>query len=150
MDDKIQLNVGKAVQNLYKKNTLANKLFIWCATLSNDASETSVERIMTAVATDRRSAIRLAKELEEAGCGRFISGRRGASSRFEWRYSRVSLGKVAAGEVGSNEPVSGEPVADPDEQTQVHELPLTIALAKVRLAESLGVRPEQIEILVRV
>lgn len=36
--------------------------------------------------------------LEELGCGRFVIGRRGQASRFEWAVNMISVAKAARGE----------------------------------------------------
>ncbi len=149
MNDDFQPVIVKAVQTLYERNPQAKKLFDWTASLKNDAAETSIERLISVLDISRKSAVALAQELEEAGCGRFIIGRKGARSRFEWRFSRVSLGQVAAGETEEIEPVSTNVATEAEEEAISDAKPLTIASAKALLALSLGVQPEQIEITVK-
>ncbi len=150
MLDDFQPNNVKAIQALYESDPNAKKLFDWTASLKKDAAETSLERLMSVLDISRKSAVTLAQELEEAGCGRFIVGRKGARSRFEWHYSRVSLGQVAAGETEEVEPVSDILATEAEEDAALSDAkPLTIASAKALLAQSLGVQPEQIEITVK-
>lgn len=150
MNDGFQPETVQAVQALCDVDADAKKLFEWTASLKNDAEETSVERLMSAVGISRISAVTLAKKLETAGCGRFVVGRKGARSRFKWAYSRVSLGKVAARETEEIEPVSTNLATDAEDDAALLDVkPLTIASAKELLALSLGVRSEQIEITVK-
>ena len=150
MTDDFQPATAQAIQALYEANPHAKKLFDWTASLKKDAAETSLERLTSVLDISRKSAVALAHELEEAGCGRFIVGRKGARSRFEWHYSRVSLGQVAAGETEEIEPVSNNLATEAEEEaTLSNEKPLTIASAKAFLAQSLGVKPEQIDITIK-
>jgi hypothetical protein len=150
MNDNFQHATIQAVQDLYETNTDAKKLFDWTASLQKDASETSLERLMNVLNISRKAAVSLAQELEKAGCGTFIVGRKGARSRFQWSFSRISLGQVAAGETEEIEPVSTDLTTEAEEEATLTDAkPLNIASAKALLASSLGVSPEQIEITVK-
>lgn len=153
MHDDFQPATVQAVRALYAADSLAKKLFDWTASLRKDATETSLERLISVLDISRKSAVELAQKLEGAGCGHFIVGRRGARSRFKWSYSRVSLGRVAAGETAEIEPVStnlATLATEAEEEAALSDAkPLTIASAKASLALSLGVQPEQIEITVK-
>jgi len=148
MSDYIEEETIKAVQKLYRTNANAKKLFDLTAGLKNDASETNIERMMSVIAVDRSSAIRLARELEGAGIGRFVTGRRGAQSRFVWKHSRVALGQAAKGAGDGSASVTEASIEHVSADVAVEGKPLTIASAKFLLAKSLGVLPEQIEITV--
>lgn len=76
-------------------------------------------------------------------------------SRFRWHYNAISLGRVASG--------ASDDLIDVDEGTESEAddeapapasvvgspLTLTIPQAKEALARTLGVKPEQIEIIVK-
>jgi hypothetical protein len=153
MNENIESETIKAAKKLYRNNPNAKKLFDWTAGLKNDASETTIDRVMVAIAVDRASAILLARELERAGIGRFVTGRRGAQSRFVWKLSRVALGQAAMGatEEGNAEPATSATatLGSPSTEAATNASPLTIAAAKSMLAKSFGVMPEQIEIIVK-
>ncbi|WP_124084904.1 hypothetical protein [Pseudogemmobacter humi] len=151
MNDDFQPDTVQAVQNLYEKNPNARKLFDWTASLKKDAAETTLERMVNVLGISRKSAVSLAHELGAAGCGRFIVGRKGAQSRFEWYYSRVSLGQVAAGETDEIDPVSCSLATEAEDEESLNgeEKPLTIVSAKTLLAKSLGISAEQIEIIIK-
>ncbi len=147
------INFGKstslAIQKLYKEDDDLRELFDWCATLKRDATETSVDTIASKLNISRKGALNIVRQLESAGCGEFLVGRRGGTSRFIWKYSRISLGKVASGEFSEIEGVQ-DPIEGDEEMTDVGNFgPMTIAKAKSMLADALGVKSEQIEIHVR-
>ena len=152
MNTTLTPDVAMAIRALYDENPHATRLFDWTASLERDADETTVERFMRKLEISRGEAISLARELEEAGCGEFIVGRKGWSSRFRWAYSRVSLGQVASGEAEELEEAS-DPISEEDEEAseprEGSERHLTIHEAKIRLAQSLGVEPSQISIEIR-
>ena len=148
MNDDFQPATVRAVQELYDQNPHAKQLFEWTASLQRDATATTIDRIVQVLRISRKAAVSLAKELKVAGCGEFIVGRRGSQSRFEWSYSRVSLGQVAVGETEEIEEVR-DPISEKEEKAlgpEGSEQLLTIPRAKVLLAKSLGLTPDQIEI----
>lgn len=148
MNDRPTPDVVRAIRSLYLVNPAATQLFDWTATLERDAYETTIDRISQKLQISRGAAIDLARDLETAGCGEFIVGRRGWSSRFRWAYSRVSLGLVASGEI--EEPTeASDPITETEEEASEalgSERHLTIPEAKERLARSLDVEPSQISI----
>lgn len=151
MNDDLQPATVQAVQALYDRNSNAKELFDWTASLQRDATATTIDRIAQVLDISRKSAVSLAQDLEEAGCGEFVVGRRGSPSRFEWSYSRVSLGQVAAGEADEIEDVC-DPISEKEEEALSSEHsaePMSISRAKVLLAKSLGVSTDQIEIQIR-
>ena len=150
MNDDVKPSTVQAVQTLYDQNLHAKQLFDWTASLQRDATATTIDRITQVQGISRKAAVSLAKELNGAGCGEFIVGRRGSPSRFEWSYSRVSLGQVAAGETEEIEKVRN-PISEKEEALGPEgsaQLP-TISSTKVLLAKSLGLNPDQIEIQIR-
>jgi hypothetical protein len=106
---------------------------------------------------DRRKAIELAKQFDRLGCGRYTIGRRGAPSRIEWAFSLKSIGQAAVGQASVLETLDPDLVADSadlaDLAKDVAASPesegLSIAEAKRRLALTLGINPEAIEITIR-
>lgn len=137
-------DVIKAIRELYNENPIAQQLFDINAERERDASSSSLDVISRKLEISRGDAVALARALEMAGCGEFKVGRRGASSRFEWSYSCIGLGKAAAGE-----PVTLEQAENPqndEEEVSSASGVLTIAQAKAALARSLGVSIDQIEI----
>ena len=148
MTDDFHVSIVQAVQALYKSNANAKQLFDWSATLKRDATATSLDRITQILSISHKAAVSLARELQEAGCGKFVVGRRGGESRFEWLYSRVSLGRVAAGKTDELNDVL-DPLPEAEEIASVAEEGLSIMKAKELLARSLGVSVDQIEIQIR-
>lgn len=146
MNDDFRPGTVEAVQTLYEEDPNAKKMFDWTATLRRDATMTTIDTISRELGISRKASVALARELEDAGCGEFIVGRRGSSSRFKWAHSRVSLGRVAAGETEEIEDVS-DPIPEEEEMSlEETSQPLTIRRAKTLLAEALGVEPGQVEI----
>lgn len=72
----------------------------------------------------RPDAINVLRKLEEAGCGKFLTGRKGHPTRFEWHYDLVSVAKVATGEVQVVEEIHPAPQTDNGDEPEVVEAPL--------------------------
>ena len=149
-------NRTEPLRLLYENDEAASTLFKWAVERQNDASQTPIDRLEQ-MGIDRRKAIELARELERLGYAKFIMGRRGSRSRIEWKASLKNIGRAATGEAAFLEgrtPESAVEIADPmdrqKEQAGTADVEtLSIAEAKRRLAASLGVAPEAIEITVR-
>ena len=106
--EEIDRRVGERLRRLYGRDDPARQFFEWAAQRTNDAAQTSVERLAQKTGLDRRAAIEFARALEDIGCGEFIVGRRGAKSRIAWRYSLISIGEAAAGRTEKPEPLDTE------------------------------------------
>jgi hypothetical protein len=142
-----------ALKKMYAANESSKNFFEWAANRKNDATQTAIDYIAQRAVTDRRGAIEIAQQLDDLECGRFVVGRRGARSRIVWKVSLKSIGKAATGKTQKIERLDPELFAETVDlkDDAAHEVSqnLTIAEAKKRLAASLGVEPEAIEITVR-
>lgn len=103
-----------------KASSIAFKIFM---SREKDSKETKLERLEDLIRNEggnpsRVDIVSLFKGLQEANCGRFIVGRRGAPSRFEWSVSLRSVGLAAT---SASECVS-QIDADADEEDADHEL----------------------------
>jgi hypothetical protein len=150
-DDKIVSNI----RDLYKSEENAKTLFDWLASRSKDMWTTSIDTLTRKLDVYRGEAVSLARALEEAGCGEFVVGRRGAPSRFKWEFSTISLGKAAAGEEQRLEapesPVDEEDIGSVTEAPPPPQAvaPMTITQAKEALALTFGVSASSIEITIK-
>lgn len=57
--------------------------------------ETDVETLIEKLNISRLDAVSLAKKMEKIGCGRYITGRRGAKTRIEWNYKVQEICRIA-------------------------------------------------------
>jgi DNA-binding MarR family transcriptional regulator len=147
-----------AIRGLYQSDQAAQALFDWTAQRERDASSTSINRICKQLGISRGDAVALARRLEGTKCGEFIVGRRGQKSRFCWFYSCISLGQAAAGE-SSNIEEAKNPISEAeDDVIELSEIGddegfsskrITIAEAKIALANSLGISINSIEIIIK-
>lgn len=157
MNSQIGDRVRSDLQALRMRDAGAKAFFDWAANRTNDAAETSVDRISQKMQSSYAEARDLAKRLCEIGLGDFVIGRKGWKSRIRWKFSLRSLGKAAAGEdvpLERVDPLLLEEVGEQAEaasssDTGTSMKRFTIAEAKLRLAESLGVSPDAIEIIIK-
>lgn len=153
---KVQGAVVQGLRALYARNAGARMFFKWADTeRQNNATSTSIDVVERKSGLDRLSSISLVKELESIGCGTYIVGRRGKKTRISWAYGLKSIARAAVGQGEILEPL------DPDNETELAESSsvaidgpnsdegISIGEAKRRLALSLGISVEQIEILVK-
>lgn len=153
MTSDLTKSLVRKITGLYSKKPEARLLFDAFAQRERDASYTTIARLEKVTSLDRAEAIEFAKELADAGCGKYVVGRRGGVSRIEWDYSCISLGKAASGKtesldkVDKNSPADAEPGELPGDISP--KLKLTIAQAKEVLARSLDIPIESIEITIK-
>jgi hypothetical protein len=156
MNKKITSTVVSAIRALYASDENARALFDKLAQRQRDAGKTTIDQLSDKLSISRGESVALARSLEQAECGEFIVGRRGAPSRFRWDYSCISLGKAAAGETGELDAVdeNAREIDDDDEiesangaaESSHAPIRLTIADAKLGLANYFGVPIANIEI----
>jgi hypothetical protein len=89
-----------ALKSLYLENKTNSIAFNIFKSRDKDSKETKLDRLEELIrneggAPSRVDVVALMKGLQQAGCGRFIVGRRGAPSRFEWTVSLRSVGLAA-------------------------------------------------------
>jgi hypothetical protein len=157
MNNRITESLKNDLRVLYGRDETAQAFFDWAADRKNDAAETSVDRISQVTQASYSEARELAKALCEVGAGDFKIGRKGWKSRVTWKFSLRNLGQAAKGENVELEEVDQDLVEETKDQVEVLSSPdspttskrLTISEAKQRLAESLGVSPESIEITIK-
>ena len=157
MTNDIKDNLIAVLRLMYDEDEVAHTFLDRAAARTNDVAETSIERIAAMADISRSEAIGLTRHLEEAGCGKLLVGRKGWKTRFRWDYSLPNLGRVAKGEEKRLQSVDPEVAKDAEDQQAAAmpsddgagSVPFTIAEAKRRLAEALGVTQDSIEIVVR-
>jgi CDP-glycerol glycerophosphotransferase (TagB/SpsB family) len=156
MDNHIADGLANDLHDLYLSDPAAGRFLDWAADRKNDAAETSVDRISSVIDDSYSEARVLAKRLCETGAGNFIIGRKGWKSRISWKFSLRSLGQAARGDNVELEEVDQELVEDSRDQVEAvssadaaNNKKMTISEAKQRLAESLGVSQDSIEIIIK-
>jgi hypothetical protein len=156
MNNHIGSRLTNDIRTLYDEDEGAKAFFDWAGARTNDAAETSVERISQVIELSYAEARELAKNLCELGCGEFVIGRKGWKSRIRWDVSLRSLGKAAGGEnieIEKVDPVLKEEAGEQVDSISVPEAAgtkgFTIREAKRRLAETLGIPAESIEITIK-
>lgn len=78
------------------KSTAARRLLESLETTLPSTGEVSeVDATAEALEVERGQVVQFFKQLDAAGCGRFIAGRRGHSSRFKWTFEPVSVAQAA-------------------------------------------------------
>lgn len=162
MNKSYSQDIISAVRSIYKKNDHAQRLFDNLAERQRNPSNTTVERIAAIIEGNRWEAISLAKEIAETGCAQFAKGRAPNKTRLVWKYGCVGLAKIA---MGQNVELTPPPATDTELDLEEDEeyiqsndpspspiesvIRLTIPEAKEALARTLGILPEQIEILIK-
>jgi hypothetical protein len=120
----------KELQSFYNGDVQAKALFDHFASRERNRKSTTVDRLISKLAEEggemaRGDVIRVLQRLEELGCGRFVAGRKGHPSRFEWAVGLVDVGRVAAGEpVVQIEAAPANEVEEPSDDLLEHNFRL--------------------------
>jgi len=152
----MQDEVVLALRALCARNAGARAFFTWAdSERQNSASSTSIDVLERKSGLGRSASIALLKDLEKIGCGKYIVGRHRKKTRISWDYGLKSIARAARGEIERLDPVDLHLEAELEGSDQiptslsVDDENLSIGEAKRRLAKSLGVSVEQIEIIVK-
>lgn len=85
------------VINFVQNDSVAAGFFDDLAGREKNYRQTTVERARAITKASRAEVISMFRSMENLGLGKFITGRRGAQSRFEWSVSMVDAGLAATG-----------------------------------------------------
>ena len=110
-----------ALQELYRTDKTARDVLDHLARRERNWSEVTVDRLASNVWSEgsdasRPEIIQVLRTLEDVGCGRFVVGRGGHRSRFQWYVGMVAVGRHAAGQPAVIEEVGPETPSEEDEQ----------------------------------
>jgi hypothetical protein len=124
----------ESLRRLYQESPVAKTFFDHVAHRERDQSETKVDRIRYLLKGEghsfhRREIIDLFRKLESLGCGQFVQGRRGYSSRLVWSAGMTSIGRAAAGEQRSVEAIASEENGVEYEESDQQEPEVAVAPA---------------------
>jgi len=94
------------LQTLYAKSAIAKGFLDHFADRQNNASETTVDSMITILERqgldpNRSAIIEIFRDLESIGVGRFVVGRKQHVSRFFWSSESRGIGRQARSEVPS-------------------------------------------------
>ena len=90
-------DLEQSLKALYQKSNVASAMFDWFSTRERDSTEIKAKYAAIRTKCDVVAVRDLFKEFEEIGCGRYLEGRRGFDTRFQFDYSIRELAKVAIG-----------------------------------------------------
>lgn len=144
-------SIIRAIRALYEAQEWAQMLFDHWANFKRNPKETAVSQLTRQLNVTTTEATAYAKELAEAGCGKYVVGRKGNESRIQWTYTCSSLGQAATGQTDDLVGFADEADGAVEEEPPAAQVPdtLTIAQAKEALARTFGVSPDQIEIIIK-
>ncbi|TGL55688.1 hypothetical protein EHQ61_00050 [Leptospira wolffii] len=122
------MDVGK-LKDMYRKSESFRKIFDHFASRINNSAVTKMNRFLYVLNSpnhfvDRSEAISFFRELESAGFGEYVEGRKGWPSRFEWTSQLVEVGKAASGELEDVNQVNDKSGKDSNEEMINHYLQL--------------------------
>lgn len=109
----------EALRQLFTRVPAARAILEHLAGLEQNPRHTPLDALERACAGFGRAHLVYAlRVLEELGCGRFVVGRKGYPSRFEWAYDARSIGKVGMGTATQVSALDGEDLGDEDETSK--------------------------------
>lgn len=142
----------KELRRMRKDSKVARAIFGWLSEYQKNTESMMVDKAANSariwagqkyvheVSVTRSEVISIMRELEYLRLGRFIVGRRGSKSRFEFWTSRVQIGKAAMGQIDEIN-IEDDPVVLED-----HEV---LEAHKMLIAHALEVPVESIRIKIK-
>lgn len=111
----------RALKALYSSTSAARAILDDFGARRRNQQVTKLDQLLWRLASagkdvSRPEAINVLRKLDEAGCGRFLTGRKGYATRFEWNYDLVSVAKVATGEEQQVEAI--QPIDDLENENE--------------------------------
>ena len=110
----------KEVKILYSSSPVAKSVLDEFASRQRKQGATKLDQLLVRLSNvgrpaSRAEVIEVLKKLEEFGYGKFIAGRKGHPTRFEWQYDLVGVGKAAAGGTQNVEEIQASVESEDDE-----------------------------------
>ena len=98
-------NFRDKLQNLYGADKTASAFFDWISSRGKGSRETKAHIAADRTNREYSEIVELFREFDDLGLGTFVVGRRGAKTRFDWKYDVKSLARIATGEADEAEDV---------------------------------------------
>tara|TARA_R110000850_G_scaffold267110_1_gene397987 strand:- start:1210 stop:1668 length:459 start_codon:yes stop_codon:yes gene_type:complete len=139
----MKMSVSKEIKKLrrmLKDSSVAHAIFGWLSEYQRNTESMMVDKAEYSarvwarenfdheVEVTRSEVISIMRELEELQLGRFIVGRRGAESRFEFWTSRVQIGQAAMGQIDEINIEEDPVVLEEHEVLEAHKMLIAHAL----------------------
>lgn len=130
----------KKLRRMLKDSSVAHAIFGWLSEYQRNTESMMVDKAEYSarvwarenfdheVEVTRSEVISIMRELEELQLGRFIVGRRGAESRFEFWTSRVQIGQAAMGQIDEINIEEDPVVLEEHEVLEAHKMLIAHAL----------------------
>ncbi len=130
----------KKLRRMLKDSSVAHAIFGWLSEYQRNTESMMVDKAEYSarvwarenfdheVEVTRSEVISVMRELEELQLGRFIVGRRGAESRFEFWTSRVQIGQAAMGQIDEINIEEDPVVLEEHEVLEAHKMLIAHAL----------------------
>lgn len=128
-----QPDFREELRSLYHRDEAAVAFFDWFSSRGKGSRETKARVAADRTGREYSEIVELFRSFERLKLGRFLVGRRGAETRFDWDYDAKSLARIATGESDEPEGVAADaPEDDEGEEMLEHSFnlrpDLTVAL----------------------
>tara|TARA_R110002074_G_scaffold375888_1_gene552669 strand:+ start:172 stop:624 length:453 start_codon:yes stop_codon:yes gene_type:complete len=132
----------KELRRMLARDDAMHAFLGWLSEYTRNAENASVElaereatkwgrgNIDEAMIVSRQDVISIMKSLDELKLGRFIVGRRGAESRFEFWTSRVQIGQAAMGQIDRIDIDEDVVTLEEEDVLEAHRMLIANALGK--------------------
>ena len=112
--------------SLQRKSPVSKLIFEHLAARQRNRKETTVDGLISALQRDgtevsRNEVVAIFKELQDAECGKFLVGRKGHQSRFEWKVPLSKVGGIAPAFDASPGEEERKPLVETPASTLYHQ-----------------------------
>lgn len=112
------------LRTLYRVDETASAFFDWFNSRGKGSRETKARVAADRTGQKYSDIVELFRKFEGLELGRFLVGRRGAETRFDWDYDVKSLARIATGEADEPEDISEDTPDDDGEEMLEHSFNL--------------------------
>jgi hypothetical protein len=154
MDETLQPRMADEFTAFCRLHESTRQVYDWAKSLRKNEWETTCGKLEKIAGVTYSEAVALCKQLEARGFGKFLIGRRGKHSRIAWKFRLTDLAEPSEAQPPKVDETTledvSEVIADSGAtQPSVTAKMFTIPMAKQRLAETLGISPDSIEIIIK-
>jgi hypothetical protein len=116
-----QVQLANRLISLRSTDSTAAALFDWFGSRQKGARVTKARVAAQRIECDYGDIMKVFKKLEEIGVGKFVVGRKGLESRFDWSLDVKSLALMAIGQsVAADQIAPDAPMSDEEESMIKH------------------------------
>ena len=125
---------------LYASDSIFSKVCDFLATYTRSRWETEASTLASSVAVTYAEAVAVLRQFEDLQLGRFLVGRHGRATRFEWNRRSADVAKAIKGELRELPELDGDASEDAPSDSQLQDTDGSTIIARYQLRADFEIR----------